>query len=98
MVGPVVVFWTLVWIPVWGLPFGVIGAAVGNGQRLGTRGRGPGRGTGRDVIPNVDHAAVGYLLMLVGLVETPISLLLWNRYDPGKRRARLIERRRPVGR
>jgi hypothetical protein len=47
------------------------------------------------VIPNVDHAAVGYLLILVGLVATPILLLLWNPYGPG-RPARLLEEDLPV--
>jgi len=38
-------------------------------------------------IPNLDHAAIGYLLILVGLVATPILLLLRDRHDPGERRA-----------
>ena len=49
-------------------------------------------------VGNFDLSAIGVILMLVGVVGTSISMLIWNKYGAGGRRARLIERDLPGGR
>jgi hypothetical protein len=49
-------------------------------------------------IGNLDVSAVGVILMVIGAVGTAISMLVWNKYQPTQRRARLIERELPGGR
>ena len=49
-------------------------------------------------IGNLDVSAVGVILMVIGAVGTAISMLVWNKYAPTSRRARLIERELPGGR
>jgi Domain of unknown function (DUF6458) len=49
-------------------------------------------------VGNLDVSAVGIILMVIGAVGTTISMLVWNKYQPTQRRARLIERELPGGR
>ena len=49
-------------------------------------------------IGNLDVSVVGVILMIVGAAGTTISMLVWNKYTPSRRRARLIERELPGGR
>jgi hypothetical protein len=49
-------------------------------------------------VGNLDVRAVGVILMVIGVAGPTIAMLMWNRYAPSRRRARLIERDLPGGR
>jgi Domain of unknown function (DUF6458) len=50
------------------------------------------------IVGNLDLRVVGVILMAVGVAGPTIAMLMWNRYAPSRRRARLIERDLPGGR
>jgi Domain of unknown function (DUF6458) len=49
-------------------------------------------------IGNLDVSVVGVILMIIGVAGSVISQLVWAKYQPTRRRARLIERDLPGGR
>jgi hypothetical protein len=49
-------------------------------------------------IGNVDVSVVGVILMIIGLAGSAISMMVWSRYSPSRRRTSLIERDLPGGR
>jgi hypothetical protein len=49
-------------------------------------------------VGNLDVSVVGVILMIIGAAGSVISQMVWSKYQPGRRRARLIERDLPGGR
>jgi hypothetical protein len=49
-------------------------------------------------VGNVDVEAVGVILMVIGAAGSALSAMMWSKYSPSRRRARLIERDLPGGR
>jgi hypothetical protein len=49
-------------------------------------------------IGNLDVSVVGVILMIIGVTGSVLSQLVWAKYQPTRRHARLIERDLPGGR